>query len=146
MNRHADGAGHREWTEGARAFVVFSGSADLPWLRLLRPGFRHCYAVVESRGLWAAYNPASHQTDLSVIGELPFSMLAAWLFDGEKTVVGCRVSRAEHRLAPVRPYTCVEAIKRLLGLRAPLVFTPWQLFRHLTRHENQKNKKINLTI
>jgi hypothetical protein len=37
-------------------------------------------------------------------------------------------------LAPIRPFTCVEAVKRVLGLRAPWVFTPWQLYCHLLQH------------
>jgi hypothetical protein len=36
------------------------------------------------------------------------------------------------RLAPVRPFTCVEAVKRLIGIHAPWTLTPWQLFGHLT--------------
>ena len=35
------------------------------------------------------------------------------------------------RCAPPGPFTCVEAVKRALGLRAPLVWTPRQLYRHL---------------
>jgi hypothetical protein len=33
----------------------------------------------------------------------------------------------------VRPITCVEIVKRLLGVRAPGVITPHQLHRHLLR-------------
>ena len=29
--------------------------------------------------------------------------------------------------------TCVGVVKRILGVRAPWVLTPWQLFRHLSR-------------
>ncbi len=35
-------------------------------------------------------------------------------------------------LAP-RPLTCVEAIKRLVGLESAWTLTPWQLFRRLQR-------------
>jgi hypothetical protein len=34
-------------------------------------------------------------------------------------------------LPPLAPFTCVTACLRVLGQRAPLVLTPWQLFRHL---------------
>ena len=35
---------------GGRALAVFSGKADLGWLRLLRPGFRHCFVALEEAG------------------------------------------------------------------------------------------------
>lgn len=31
----------------------------------------------------------------------------------------------------VAPWTCVEAMKSVLGIRAPLVLTPWQLYKHV---------------
>ena len=34
-----------------------------------------------------------------------------------------------------RPITCVEIVKRLLGVRAPAVVTPHQLYRHLLRED-----------
>jgi hypothetical protein len=43
-------------------------------------------------------------------------------------VVETRIRPAPRRPAPLRPYTCVEAVKRILGLHAPWVITPWQLY------------------
>ena len=41
------------------------------------------------------------------------------------------VNRLHKRPAPLMVFTCVEAVKRVLGLHRRLVFTPWQLYRHL---------------
>ena len=39
------------------------------------------------------------------------------------------------RSAPLGVFSCVETVKRLLGLRTRWVFTPWQLHRFLvSRH------------
>ena len=119
---------------GCRALIVFSGKTEVWWLRILRPGFRHCYVLIESYGNWLVYNPASHRTDIHVVGAYPYADLVHWLFTQECTVAGYRISHTPKRCAPIRPYTCVEAIKRLLGIRAAGIFTPWQLYLYLTEN------------
>ena len=34
--------------------------------------------------------------------------------------------------APFMLFTCVEAVKRVLGIHRRGIVTPWQLYRHLT--------------
>ncbi len=118
---------------GTPALVVFTDHTDLPWLRLLRPGFRHCFAVVRANGAWVIVDPLSHYTTLQVVPDLAGWQPRAWFRHHGLTVVSAEVREPPHRLAPWRPYTCVEAVKRLLGLRLPGVFTPWQLYRVLQK-------------
>ena len=37
--------------------------------------------------------------------------------------------------APWGPFTCVEAVKRVLGVRARFILTPWRLYKFL-REQN----------
>lgn len=120
---------------GCRALVVFSGKTEVPWLRILRPGFRHCYVLIQTCGHWVIYNPASHRTDIHVFGAYPYAAFVDWLFKQGDIVAACRISHTPKRFAPIRPYTCVEAIKRLLGIRAAGIFTPWQLYLYLTENK-----------
>lgn len=117
---------------GAPAFVVFSGATEIPWLRLLRPGFRHCFAIVRSGGAWVVVDPLSHWTTLHVVPEAAGWRPEDWIRQNRLTAVACRAREPARRMAPWRPYTCVEAVKRLLGLRLPGVLTPWQLYRALS--------------
>ena len=39
------------------------------------------------------------------------------------------------------PYTCVEVMKRLLGLSAPLIFTPYGLYKTLEKMNQRRNEK-----
>jgi len=115
------------------AVVVFTGRATLPWLRLLKPGFRHCFVLLRTRGNWLYYDPMAHYTFASAIGAYPLLGLLR-VFRRR----GCRLRLARPRMPPPRaqawrPYTCVEAVKRVLGLREPWVLTPWQLYRCLSR-------------
>ena len=50
------------------ALVVFTGEADMKWLKVLKPGFRHCFAALESRSRWVIYTPLSHRTEIIVVG------------------------------------------------------------------------------
>ncbi|SEH45207.1 hypothetical protein [Magnetospirillum fulvum] len=114
-----------------RALVVFSGQADLLWLRLLRPGFRHCFVVLGSPGGWISLNPMAHRTDLTVLSVPPDFDLAGWYRAQGLTVVETLPHLPPRRQAPWRPYSCVEAVKRVLGIHDGFVLTPWQLFRYL---------------
>ena len=38
-------------------------------------------------------------------------------------------------------FNCVEVVKALLGVRAFWVFTPWQLYKHLTKGERAEVTK-----
>ncbi len=114
-----------------RALVVFSGQADFKALRFLKKGFRHCFALLPRGGGWVLYNPLSHQTDIVVHGAVTVDALAKWYRKQGYRAVQCLEKKAPPRLAPLRPYTCVEAVKRVLGIHNGRILTPWQLYRHL---------------
>ena len=118
------------------AIVVFAGEASLKWLRLLRPGFRHCFVLVRRHDCWVIYDPLSHRTDLAVIAGPSMGELAEWYRERGLQAIETTVRRAPLRSAPLRPFTCVEAVKRVLGIHAPWVTTPWQLYCYL--HPTEK--------
>ncbi len=115
-----------------RALVVFSGHADLVWLRLLRPGFRHCFVVLGSAGGWVCVNPLAHRTEVSVLPVAADFDVAGWYRGHGMIVVEARLEVPPRRPAPWRPFTCVEAVKRVLGIHAGYILTPWQLFRFIS--------------
>lgn len=124
------------------ALVIFADDHSLRWLRPLSPGFRHCFVAVRRDGCWVVCNPLSHFTDLDVIGAMPAASLAAWYRERGFRVVETETRVPPPVLAPVRPFTCVEAVKRILGLRAPWVFTPRQLYRHLTAAPQPRKRPL----
>jgi hypothetical protein len=114
------------------AIVVFADDASLKWLRPLHKGFRHCFVAVRRGDHWVICNPFSHYTDLDVVCGFTAEELAEWYRHHGLLVVETMAQTPPPRCAPFRPFTCVEAVKRALGLRAPWVFTPRQLHRHLS--------------
>jgi hypothetical protein len=133
--RQAGGAGRSNGVAGpgAPALVLFRDATDLPALRLLARGFRHCAVWVRAGDLWIAQETLSHQTFLRIWPAADEAGLVAALRAAGNRVVRARIARAPHRLAPPLPFTCVEAVKRVLGLHAWSVLTPRQLHRHLVR-------------
>jgi len=121
------------------ALVVFSDQTDLPWLRVLKHGFRHCFLAMLQGSRWLIYDPLLHRTEIVAL-DLPMDFdLADWYRAHGLRVVAANVRPAPLPPAtlapwahlPLRPFTCVEAVKRVLGIQAANIFTPWQLYRHL---------------
>ncbi|MGE5476562.1 MAG: hypothetical protein ACM3Q1_07910 [Bacteroidales bacterium] len=115
------------------ALVVFADATDLWWLRLLRPGFRHCFVALRHGGGWVVVDPMSHYT---AVASFPLSEdfdLIGWYRQHGLTVVPVKKNTPDKRVAPFMPHSCVETVKRILGIREFWVVTPWQLFCHLNK-------------
>ncbi len=116
-----------------RAMVAFGGHAEYKALRFLRPGFRHCFAVIESQGKWVLYNPLSIGTQLDVWPGDCEETLRLWLETHGYKVIMVQVRSLELEPLPWSIFSCVEAVKRVLGVRAPWIMTPWQLYKSLVK-------------
>ena len=116
-----------------RALVVFVGRADVGWLRWLRPGFRHCFVALDDGAAWLTVDPLLHRLEVRATG-LPCSFdLASEYRRMDLAVLEMAPHPVPLRRAPLGLFTCVETAKRLLGIRAPWVITPWQLYRFIVR-------------
>lgn len=122
-----------------RAWVAFTGKTEIFWLLGLRPGFRHCFAVLREGGLWVTIDPLAHKTLITVHDDLPADFdLITWLRrDAKCRVVAANMNEPAPHPAPFALFTCVEAVKRVLGLHDRFIFTPWQLYRRLTIHRKK---------
>jgi hypothetical protein len=119
------------------AWVVFTGQSDLPWLKLLKKGFRHCYVLLNDGDHWLSMDPLSNYIDVSVHNHVPADFdLPMWLKTRGHTVVRAPVARIKKE-APWMMFTCTEAVKRVLGLHKRFILTPWQLYRHLSSFKGE---------
>lgn len=117
------------------ALVVFSGETEIRWLRvLLRAGFRHCFVLVCKNGRWICLDPLAHRLDLD-LPDVPEGFdWSGWLGARGLRVVRTVVNQGmESSRFSLAPFSCVEAVKRVLGLRNWRIVTPWQLYRFLSR-------------
>lgn len=127
-------AGGRPGPAGAPAIVVFADHAECRWLRPLRRGFRHCFVVLHQAPVWLACEPLKDRIELTVLN-LPagFDLARFYVQQGHRVLVGPHPAPGPRRSAAPAPLTCVSVVKRLLTIRAPWVWTPWQLYTHLLR-------------
>ena len=116
------------------AVVVFSDAAALPWLRWLRPGFRHCFVAVPDGDAWLVLDPLAHRLHLAHGGCGPAAAVAAHYRARGLVALVVRRHEPPRRAAPLAAFTCVETVKRVLGLHRRWIFTPYQLFRYLKKN------------
>jgi hypothetical protein len=119
------------------AWVAFADHARpcgyLWWLRWLKPGFRHCFVLLGGARHWVVIDPTAAFTDVGVWDRAAAPDLPRRLARLGLVLAPAPLRRDAIRPAAWAPFTCVEAVKRTLGLRAPWAMTPWGLYRHLTR-------------
>lgn len=117
-----------------RVWVVFCGQTDLWWLKFLKPRFRHCYVLFQDRWQWVSIDPLSHCTQIDFHSHVHSGFdLPAWLRGQGMIVVETQTKEPPRKCAPFMVFTCVEAVKRVLGIHRRRIVTPWQLYQYLTR-------------
>ncbi len=138
---------HKEMKTQPKAWVVFSGQADLPWLKILKEGYRHCYILLNDGKHWITIDPLSNYMDVSV-HEVPLDFnLPLWMKNRGHIIMPAEIRHVDKQ-APWMPFSCVEAVKRVLGIHKSFIFTPWQLYRYLRKEQtartfqNTHNKSI----
>lgn len=121
------------------AWVVFSDQSPKWWLRLLKPGFRHCFIVRPVGATWQILDPYTQPPKMVT---LPFPSsfnLPQWLQGQGLTVLATTTSIAS---PPPSFLACslsrlighrMGMVKRSLGLPAWRALTPWQLYRFLLK-------------
>lgn len=120
-----------------RALVVFHGTGHGRFVRFLAPGFRHCFVCIEdAHGIWVRFDGQAGLPEIRA--EAPGSFdLAGFYRDAGFTVIALDDVQPRRPRTPLMLGTCVGAVKRLLGLRAPLILTPRQLWRTLRRLQDR---------
>lgn len=118
--------------DAATYWVVFTGKTDLRFLRILRDGFRHCFVIVKAQDTWFVIDPRADKTDFAVLPYPAHFNLPRYFVGQGQTVVKVPTIKTPPRIAPLVPWSCVETVKRLIGLHRRWILTPYQLYRCLT--------------
>ena len=129
----------------SKVLIVFSDNTGAWWLKFLKPGYRHCFAVVETdRGcIWV--DPLSTNLNLKVLEGYELAGLIKWYRDMGMKVLSVNVAPSQGGDFPWAAMTCVEIVKRLVGIRNRWIVTPWQLFSFIKRTKSENIGKNILT-
>nr|WP_305123255.1 hypothetical protein [Roseomonas sp. GC11] len=132
--------------EGAqRVWIGFGGRADRLWMRLLRPGFRHCFAAIEDERGWTVVEPLSGRLLVARPDLVPGFDLPGFYRRAGLTVLGpfdpgppvCSW------LPDMIPLSCVSICRSLLGAGAPVALTPHGFYRKLEKMADDRKKVID---
>jgi len=121
-----------------KAWVVFSGKTELAWLKILKPGFRHCYVLMNDGRRWITLDPLSSYMEVLVHDTPADFDVPDWLAQRGNIVVPARINRPQ-KCAPFALFSCVEAVKRTLGLQSWRIVTPFQLYKFLDRRGKEED-------
>lgn len=128
------------------AYVVFVDNTSLWWLKFLKKGFRHCYMIFslgKNPQLLIELNPMSNQfyvfKHTSIMGcDYIFHLKQK---DNVK-ILPVTIKQSELKTAPLGAFSCVEFVKRVLGIHRFWLFTPYQLYKFLTKTKNSRKKVL----
>jgi len=126
--------------EPAPAWVAFVDTATPVWLKLLRPGMRHCLVFLTGDGFYLRIDPLLNLTRVEVLSKPQLDWQFRLLLAGGAVILPVDRSHVyPSRRLGLPVHSCVEVVKRLLAIDDRRVLTPFDLFRYLME---QKMKNI----
>lgn len=114
-------------------WVIFSDETDLWFLKPLRDGFRHCFILMQQDNRWVLIDPRSDKTEIEILPHPHHFNFPRFFMEQGKTVVKVPTIHTPRKIASILPVSCVEIIKRFVGLHQWWVVTPYQLYRSLLK-------------
>nr|DAS10157.1 MAG TPA: hypothetical protein [Caudoviricetes sp.] len=126
-----------------RVYVVFTDNTSLWWLKIFKPGFRHCYVILEfGNEFWLELNPFSNRLVVRIYPHYADSDYISYLKENYPvTILEVEIDNVPLKCAPLSAFTCVEFVKRMLGIHDVLVLSPYQLYKKIT---NCRKKVLTL--
>ena len=113
-------------------YVGFSDETTIPILRLLRHGFRHCFIFFGDENTTFVVDPIANRIDLSFV---PVGVKIMSQIFSQKNIRIVYVPRRFElgRISSTGVFTCVEVVKRILGISKPFIVTPFRLYNFLMK-------------
>jgi hypothetical protein len=115
-------------------YVVFEHSPKRNWLtRYLKDGFTHCYVMHKSSAglFWIVINPLWSKTliDYRLVSTFP----TARSYAGDHALIIKHTKRIDLRgnCCGLCINSCVDVVKRVIGMDKWYIYTPYQLFKTL---------------
>ena len=114
-------------------WVVFSDDTDIRFLKMLKKGYRHCFIIMMQGERWILIDPRADKTDIRLLPHPVSFNFPRYFIQQGKTVIKARGIETPSKIMPVFPCSCVETVKRVLGIHRRWVITPYQLYKSLIK-------------
>lgn len=116
------------------AIVGFGGEPRLWWMKFLKKGFYHCFVVLGNGFEWILIDPLAHFTDTIILKNVD---VKGYLSSKGYKLVTATPQIPAYSKPKFAFHTCVENVKRLLGIKNPYILTPYQLFCFLDKKKGK---------
>ena len=97
---------------------------------LLHPDFRHCFVALATDEAWIRLDAVAGQVVCEIVAPADYDLPTYYRAQGIKVI---ETEQGPGVVGPFVPANCVGLVRAVLGIRAPLAFTPYRLYRRLTR-------------
>ena len=114
-----------------RALAVFHSDGAHFLAALLKKGFRHVHCCLDREGAWIMVDFMGGMPNAEVVAAFDYPL--AEFYRDEGYIVIETYQRRRPSWFPLSVNNCVGLTKTMLCIRAPLVVTPYGLYRHLVR-------------
>ncbi len=113
-------------------YVVFCPSVNFRFLFFLKKDFKHCFLFFGDNYQTFVLDPIINKI------EVGFSPVSVFNLKKYFEVNGMKVLKVEKQYKPKRKigfgvFTCVEVVKRVLGINSFKIITPFQLYKYLNK-------------
>jgi hypothetical protein len=127
------------------AWIIFSNDTDIRMLRLLKRGFRHCFIIMLQDQRWILIDPRSNKTDVNILPHPANFNFPRYFVSQGKTVMKLPPVVTPKRIMMPFCFSCVETVKRMIGLHRYFILTPYQLYRYLNKLSSFGSTKGSLS-
>jgi len=120
------------------SWIIFSNDTDIRMLKIFKRGFRHCFMMMQQGDRWVLIDPRSNKTDVQILPHPKSFNFPRYYMEQGKTVVKIPDITVPNKIMSPFPVSCVETLKRMIGLHSWWVMTPYQLYKKLLKLQNKK--------
>lgn len=116
-------------------YIVFTqGKGNQWWKRPLKNGYGHCFIVksICADYFWLSIDPLYSFTDIVTIPKSAGDLRDFLPEDAKVVEIHPKIDN-NCAVFTISCNTCVDTVKRFLGISKPFIITPWQLYKYLIR-------------
>jgi hypothetical protein len=113
-----------------RRWVVFHNNGDHPLDSFLKKGFKHCFCLIDDGTYIVMIDGLMGRPLIQVIAGSDYDIEEFYVKQGYTVV---ETTRGGPPNIPLILSNCVGLVKALIGINELTAFTPYQLYRRLTK-------------
>lgn len=133
---------HLVKTSRVHAYVIYEDrDPGMWWQRYLKKGYSHSFLVIYDGYFWIKMELTTGYMDICVLPFYNNNTIEDVLRGIDCTYQFIETWRRQRYRSIIAPWSCVEAIKAVIGVRALHVLTPYQLFKYIEAHHGKERPR-----